>query len=328
MGEALRGVVVGLGPMGSNHLRVLQAMPEVRIVAIVDPDAARLAAAATGQARSCSGLDEALNETDPDFVCLATPLDQLPSLAQRALSAGVAVLAEKPMAPDEESALALIRLARSRHLLLSVGHVERYNPAVQIVRREIDAGRIGRVKKLHSRRLSPRGDRPASMGVTLDLATHDLDVMRYLTGSEVRRVRARTVRQEGSEFDDALEAVVSFDDGTIGLLEASRLAAEKVRELVVVGESGTLAVDYLAQEVNLLREDARPQPLTIPHREPLRAQWEAFLRALRGGTAPDLGGFAGLAALSCGLALQLSGSRRESVVPAYRSLEGPLAVAL
>jgi predicted dehydrogenase len=327
--EFFKGLVVGLGPMGLNHLRVLEAMPEVRIVAVVDSDAERLRAACAGRGvPPYSGLDEALDVTRPDFVCLATPIDQLPSLAQRSLSAGVAVLVEKPMAPDEESGLALIRLARSRRLLLSVGHVERFNPAVQAVKREIEAGRIGHVHKMHSRRLSPPDPRLASMGLALDLATHDVDVMRYLVGSEVRRVRATTVRQEGSLVEDDLQAVVTFDDGTTGLIEASCLATEKVRELVVVGERGTLAVDYLAQEVTEHREGAGPQPLPVTRCEPLRAQWEAFVHALRSGSAPEVSGFDGVAALSCGLALRLSGARRETVVPAYRAYEATLPVAL
>jgi UDP-N-acetylglucosamine 3-dehydrogenase len=327
--KPLEGFVVGLGVMGLNHLRVLEGIDDVRIVALVDPDPDRLCAAPAGErVRRCSGLDAALEESRPDFVCLATPVGSLPSLARQTLGRGIAVLVEKPMAPDEESAQALIRLAGSRRLPLAIGHVERFNPAVGVAKAEIDAGRIGQVYELRSHRRGPASATPASVGVALDLATHDLDVMRHLTGAEVERVAAREVREEGALATESLLGIVRFDTGAIGVLDVSRVAPQKVRKLLVTGARGTLALDYLAQAVVLHERGSAPLPLRVLHREPLRVQWEAFLRALRHGTPPEVDGYDGLAALSTARALQFSAARRTTVVPAYRALEEPLRAAI
>ena len=328
-GQRVKGLVVGLGAMGLNHLRVLDSTPGVQVAGVVDPDAGRLAeAAGSGAWPSYAGLEAALDEARPDFVCLATPFDQLFALARRALEAGVAVLVEKPMAPDEESALELIDLARARTLLLGVGYVERCNPGVQRVKDELDAGRIGRVYELHSRRLGPPDARAVAMGVALDLATHDLDVMRYLAGAEVRRVATEAVRQDASLVEEALVGVVRFDNDVVGVVEASRLAAERVRELEVVGEQGTLVLDYLAQKLAVHAPGTDPVGLPVTRREPLRIQWDRFVGALRNGTSPAVDGFDGLAALSTARALQRSAARGTTVVPEYRSLDAPRRAAL
>lgn len=326
----LDGVVVGLGAMGSNHLRVLEAMRDVvRVVAVVDVDPERLRATRAGsRVQRCSSLDEALEEAGPDFVCLAAPVAHLPALAEQAVQAGVAVLVEKPMAPDEESARALIELARSRGVLLSVGHVERFNPAVKVVKEQLESGRVGGVFQMQTRRLGLPSRRATAVSVALDLATHDLDVMRYLAGSEVSRVAAEAVQQRASLVAEALVGVVRFDAGAIGLLEVSRLAPQKVRELVVVGERCILALDYIAQTVVAHEHGADPRPLHVSRAEPLTIQWERFVDALRRRTAPDVDGFDGLAALSSARALQLSALRGKTVVPAYRALDRPLRAAV
>ena len=332
-----RGIVVGLGAMGSNHLRVLSQIEDVEVVAGVDTSAERRADAERRHRdlRTYAGLAEALAAVQPDFACIAAPATAIPALAHEALEAGVPILVEKPVAAAEEEALAVVRDAEERGILLAVGHVERCNPAVMAMKQKIDEGAIGAIYQLHARRLSPFPDRDSMLGVSLDLATHDIDVMRYLTGSEVERVFAETAQRVHDTAEDLIAATLRFDSGATGLLEVNWLTPTKVRELTVTGEEGAFVLNYLTQE---LCHFAHPTKLTrwgtlasmrgagegdmvrfaLERREPLRVQWESFLAALRTGSEPLVHGWDGYAALSTARAIQRAGRTHEVVAPAYR----------
>jgi UDP-N-acetylglucosamine 3-dehydrogenase len=338
---SLRGLVAGLGIMGSHHLRVLLALDGVEVAAVVDPDPERRAAAEHSRPglRAYDSLEEALDRERLDFAALAVPVVELPRCAHAVLAAGVHVLVEKPMAPSEEDALAIIKDADSRGLVLGVGHVERFNPAVVALKRKLEQGLIGPIYQMHARRLSPFPDRDSMRGVALDLATHDIDVMRYLTGNEVERVFAETSQRRTDRAEDLLCATLRFEDETTGLLEVNWLTPTKVRELTVTGELGMCQVDYLTQ--NLLFYEHPVQQTewdalagmrgpgegdmvryALARREPLRVEWEAFIGALRTGEPPPVSGLDGLAALSTARAIQAAGSTHEAAVPGYRSLAG------
>lgn len=332
--KRLKGVVVGLGVMGSHHLRVLRSLPDVQVVAVVEPDAERRSAVA-GIA-GFADLDSALAETDPDFACVAVPATDLARLAGKIVDAGLAVFVEKPLAASEDEARSLIAAARERRVPLGVGHVERFNPAVRALKEKLDAGAIGRIYQIHARRLSPHPGREMRLGVAFDLATHDVDVMRYLTGSEVQRVFGEVAERAGTGVDDLVCGTLRFDDETTGLLEVNWLTPAKVRELSVTGEGGMFVVDYLTQD---LRFHERPKQsiewetlgvmrgtdegdmirYAIPRREPLALEWEGFLAAVRDDSRPPVSGEDGLAALSIARALHESGRAHMPIRPQYRS---------
>lgn len=326
--------------MGTLHLRVLRAMPEAELVAVVDPDPARrVAAAPDGSGLTAyATLGEALAAHALDFAGLATPIAHLPELAHEALAAGLGVLMEKPMAPSEEAAAAVIADAQQRGLVLSVGHVERCNPAVVALRDRLDAGLVGRVHQMHARRLSPFPNRSGAQGVALDLATHDIDVMRYLTGSEVCRVSAEASSPLETGAEDLLCATLRLDDGAMGLVEANWVTPTKVRELTVLGERGMVVVDYLRQELSFYEHPTTVnewEPLAVmrgggegdmvryalERREPLVVEWEGFLAAVCDGRRAPVTGEDGLAALSVAHAMREAARRGEVVVPGYRRSE-------
>jgi len=333
-----RGIVVGLGVMGSHHLRVLSALLGAEVAAVVDPDPDRVSSAQEAHPGldGFSTLDAALEAVEADFACLAVPVGAIPAAARLAFDAGLAVLAEKPLAPSEDEARALIADAHEGGLLLGVGHVERFNPAVIELKRRLDEGQLGRIYQLHARRLSPFPARAKPVGVALDLATHDIDVMRYLTGAEVERVFAEAERRVNDDHEDLICATLRFDSGVTGLLEVNWLTPTKVRELTVTGEGGMFVVNYHSQELSFY-EDPRVEVkwdalagvrgpdegnmtrYAFERREPLVVEWEAFLRALDEGSAPPVGGDDGLAALSTALAIQRSGVEHTTVTPAYRA---------
>lgn len=333
-----RGLVLGLGVMGSIHLRVLSQLADVEVVAAVDPSEERRAAARAvhPQVPTFATLQDALAASEPDFACLAAPAVKLPALAAEALAAGLPILVEKPLAPTEEEAREMLADARRRGLLLAVGHVERCNPAVVELKRRLDAGQAGRIYQLHARRLSPFPDRDSMLGVALDLSTHDIDVMRYLTGKEVARVFAETAQRLHDRAEDLVCATLRFDDGTTGLLETNWLTPTKVRELTVTGEAGTFVVDYLTQELSFYEHptsstdwsvlanmrgagEGNMTRYALQRREPIRVEWESFLGALDGGPPPMASGHDGFAAMSTARAIQRSGAEHVPVVPTYRA---------
>jgi UDP-N-acetylglucosamine 3-dehydrogenase len=336
--QQLRGLVVGLGIMGSHHLRVLLAMEDVEVAAVVDPASARREAAQRSWPglRAYERLDEALAAERLDFAAVVVPVDTLPLCVHEVLAAGVHVLVEKPTAPSEQDALAMIQDAEVRGLVLGVGHVERFNPAVIALKRKLDEGLLGQIYQMHARRLSPFPDRDSIRGVALDLATHDIDVMRYLTGAEVDRVFAETSQRHIERAEDLLCATLRFDNEVNGLLEVNWLTPTKVRELTVTGEHGMCHVDYLTQNLFFYEHPVAQTDwealagmrgpgegdmvrYALPRREPLRVEWEAFLDALRQGGPAPVSGHDGLAALSTARAIQEAGRTHQVVVPAYRS---------
>lgn len=343
---ALRGLVAGLGVMGTHHLRVLRSMPGVELVAVVDPDPQRRAVAeATHQGlRSYPSLGEALAAEELDFAGLAVPVGMLPGLAAEALAAGLHVLVEKPTAPTEAQARAMIADADARGLVLGVGHIERCNPAVIALKEKIDEGAIGNVLQMHARRLSPFPNRQGSWGVALDLSTHDIDVMRYVSGQEVARVYAETESPLGGgiQHEDVVCATLRFEGGAVGLLETNWMTPTKVRQLSVLGELGMLVVDYLTQELSLHKHPTKATDwdqlaairgggvgdmirFGLDRREPLRVEWEQFLDALRDGRPAPISGRDGLAALSTALAIRASSTTHAVIVPGYREVQDAAA---
>jgi UDP-N-acetylglucosamine 3-dehydrogenase len=331
-----RGVLVGLGRIGTYHLRVLRAHPEVELVAIAEPSPERRATAPV-DIPTFASLSDALAEVEADFACIAAPACWLPELAHESLAAGLAVMVEKPMAVEEEAAMAVVADAERRGQLLAVGLVERCNPAVEALQLLLDEGVAGRVYQVHARRLSPYPGRESPTGVALDLATHDLDVIRFITRSEYARVFAETASYSEEGREDMVCASLGLESGMIGMVDVNWMTPTKVRQLSVTCEGGMFVVDYLTQDLTfyqhprtdiewdtlrMLRGTGEGDMLRygIARREPLAVEWDRFIDALSGRGAPAATGHDGVAALSTARAIQRSGRAHTSVTPGYRGV--------
>lgn len=323
--------------MGRHHLRVLGSMPSVEVVAVVDPDPAQWARADSVRpsTRVHGDLESALSEHKLDFACLAVPVPMLPQCAEATLAAGLHAFVEKPLAPTEEEGERLLEVAARHGCQLTVGHVERFNPAVIALKGKLQEGAIGRIFQMHARRLSPYPNRHSPAGVAVDLATHDIDVMRYLAETEVGRVYAEAVARLNDDVEDLICATLRFESGATGLIEANWIAPTKVRQLSVLGERGMFIVDYLTQDLAFYEHptastrwdhlagirgggEGNMIRFALERREPLRVQWEAFVDAIRSGAPPSVQGRDGIAALSVGRAIQRSARNHEVVIPSYR----------
>lgn len=329
----IRVAVIGTGSMGRNHVRVYRELPQAELIGIADPDpetASRVAqhfgvAAYTDHIRL-------LNETRPVAVSVAVPTQEHHRIVMDCLERGVHVLVEKPIAASVVEGAELVGAARSRGLVLMVGHIERFNPAIIEMKKRLVDGQLGRVFQLHARRLGPFPARIRDVGVVVDLATHDLDIMRYLTGSEASRIFAETSREIHTSNEDLVSGLVRFANDAVGVLEINWLTPTKIREITVTGERGMFRADYLLQDLyffeNSRATDGGWSPLNhlrggvdegsmtryaVRRHEPLAGELGSFLAAVCGEEASIVSGEDGLAALRLALALIESANARQAV---------------
>ena len=325
MAEPLRVAVIGLGAMGTNHARVLAALPDAELVAIADSDPARLDALSPGRPlRAYEDYRRLLEEEQPQAVTIAVPTRLHAEVAIACIERGVALLVEKPLAASIDEGERIRAAAESSGVPLMAGHVERFNPAVEELARRLREGTLGRVYQARTRRVGPFYARARDVGVAYDLATHDIDVLRMLLGCDVEQVQAEVVRGVRTEFDDAIAGLLRFEDGTIAVIEANWLSPVKLRELSVFGERGMCAVDYLTQTVQhymmLPDKEATPDETAFPDagEAPLRAELSTFLLVARGLQPSPVTAEDGIAAMRVAEALLESAQRGGAVQLAAR----------
>lgn len=305
--------MVGAGVMGRHHVRLLSGLLGPEAVVVVDVDPARAEAAAREHgAAVAGGVGEILGGVDVAVVAVPT-VDHL-EVSARLIEAGVHVLVEKPVAADLGQADALIAAAALRGVVLAVGHVEFYNPAVQEVLASGLAPRFVEVE-----RMSPFSPRSLDVDVVLDLMIHDLQILHALDPSPVREVRAVGIDVLSDRVDIA-DARIELESGCVANLTASRVSAERVRQLRIFFEDRYFSLDYQKQTVRGARRvrgdngggadsAAAGGPagrilaadLEVERGEPLRLELEAFLDRCAGGAARFVDGAAGRRALETAL---------------------------
>lgn len=301
--------------MGRNHLRVLNDLDSAELMGLADADQET-----AGRAARRFGIPaytdyrRMLDEQRPDAVVVAVPTILHREVALDAIERGIHLLVEKPIAFTVADGQEMIEAASKAGVVLTVGHIERYNPALVELHRRLRAEELGRVFQMHSRRLGPFPPRVRDVGVVIDLATHDVDIMRYLSGSEVTRVYAETARRIHTEHEDLLSGLLRFEDDSIGVLDINWLTPTKLRELMVTGEKGMFQVNYLTQDLyfyenNYIKTDwdaisniagvseGNMVRLRIDKTEPLRVELDRFVRAVQGEDVSLVSGEDGLAAL-------------------------------
>jgi UDP-N-acetylglucosamine 3-dehydrogenase len=292
----MRAGVVGLGTMGRNHVRVWdEAVDDVELVAVADPDPEALRRATHGRAiRGYADPGEMFAAAELDLVSIVAPTSLHMQTTLAALAAGAHVLVEKPIAATRREAERMIAAAADAGRMLTVGHIERFNPAIRELRQRLAAGELGRIFQIHATRLGPFPARIRDVGVVVDLAPHDLDVMRFLLGSDPVRIYAETERRIHTEHEDLFVGVMKFADGAVGVLDINWLTPTKRRTLSVTGERGMYVADYLDQDLvfyaNPADDSVAEGEMVRRHderREPLAIELEEFARAVRdGGPAP------------------------------------------
>ncbi len=300
----LRIGLIGLGSMGRNHLRVLGSLPGARLAAIADPDRAALAEASEGSAaQAFSEPMSMLSEANLDAVVIASPTTSHLPLTLAAIDLGIAVLVEKPLAATPAEADLIVDAASADGAPpVQVGHIERFNPAVIELERLLETGWLSTVYAITSRRAGPFPARIRDVGVTVDLATHDVDILCAIAGERPSRVSAETAQRIHAEREDLLFGLMSFPSGTVAMLDVDWLTPAKRRQLTVVGEEGMFELDYLSQRLTFARATDTTNPrlirgyaptfegdvvdLPVATGEPLAAELAAFVHVVREGGKP------------------------------------------
>lgn len=293
---ALRAGLIGVGMMGRHHARVLRELDGVDLVAIADPGGDPHGVA--GELPILPDID-ALIEVGVDIAVVAVPTRFHEDAALRLAAAGVHALVEKPIADTVEAGQRMVDAFASAGLVGAVGHIERFNPALQELRGRIAAGELGEVYQVVTRRQGPFPARIADVGVGKDLASHDIDLTAWVVQSDYRTVFAQTAHKSGREHEDMIIASGRLANGVIVNHLVNWLSPMKERVTIATGEAGALVADTATGDLTFYANGTFPlewESVTafrgvsegdmiryaFPKREPLRVELEAFRDAVLG----------------------------------------------
>lgn len=296
---ALRAGLIGLGMMGRHHARVLRSLDDVELVAVADPGGDPHGVA--GGLPLLANVEE-LIEVGLDYCMVAVPTVFHEPIGLALAAAGVHAMIEKPLAQDTPSATRLAEAFEQAGLVGAVGHIERYNPALQNLRVRLEHGELGDVYQVQTRRQGPFPARIADVGVVKDLGTHDIDLTAWVTQQPFTSVAARTAFKSGREHEDLVAVVGQLADGTVTNHLVNWLSPLKERMTIVTGEKGAFVADTLTADLTFFANGVVPTAwdaiakfrgvsegdmirYAIAKPEPLRVEHEAFRDAVLGKDA-------------------------------------------
>lgn len=296
MSRALRAGVIGLGMMGRHHARVLRSLDGVELVGVAD---------ALGDQHDVAQGVPVVRSVDEliaigiDTAVVAVPTALHEAVGTELAAAGVHALIEKPVAVDGQAARRLVAAFDRAGLVGAVGHIERYNPALQALRQRLDAGELGDVYQIVTRRQGPFPARIADVGVVKDLATHDIDSTSWIARSPFAHIGALAGTKSGRPHEDLVTVTGRLADGTMTSHLVNWLTPFKERLMIVTGDRGTFVADTLSADLTFhengtvqtewdqvaafrgVSEGASTR-FAIPKREPLLVEHEAFRDAVLG----------------------------------------------
>src|SRR2546423_3733046 len=317
----MRVGVIGAGVMGTNHARVLGGLPNITMVGIVDPLAEhRARATELAGCRAFETLDQLITE-GVDAVTIAAPTHLHHEVALACIARNIHIMVEKPVASTVEEGREIVAAARRAGVTLMVGHVERFNPAVAAIKQAL-AGED--ILSIAITRVGPFPPRMSNVGVVIDLAVHDIDLIRWFTESDIVEVQPQ-LSSAIAEREDIALLQFRTASGVLAHINTNWLTPFKARSVTVATRNKYIMADLLTRQVT---ECFGFQPdgsysmrhLSVGHAEPLRAELTAFVRAIRDGTPPPVTGEEGVASLA--IAIQCLDGRSDAV-PDHKSASLP-----
>jgi predicted dehydrogenase len=319
----IRTSVIGAGKMGAIHTKVYSSLPQSDLVAVVDTDIDK--ARKLARKYKCTAFANCACLLDKvEAVTIATPTSAHYELAKLFIENNIAVMIEKPLTSDVSQAREIVELAKNRGVVAAVGHSERCNPVVQAMKRLQISPRF-----IEATRISPYPFRSTDIGVVLDVMIHDIDIILSLAASKVEKVDAVGIGVIDPEKEDICNARISFENGCIANITASRLALKTERKVRVFSRQAYLSLNYLEKTGTIIKADTdnielinkirqlkqggkfdllktdwtklvHYEKLQIDDNEPLRLEQESFLKAVADkGLKPEVSAEEGLAALQC-----------------------------
>jgi len=296
--RALRVGVIGAGVMGSNHARVLAGLPDISLVGVVDPlEAHRVRATELANCRTFDAV-ESLLAAGVDAVTIAAPTHLHHEIALTCIAHKIHVLVEKPIASTVEEGREIVEAAQRAGVTLMVGHVERFNPAVAAIKQAITGEDI---LSIAITRVGPFPPRMSNVGVVIDLAVHDIDLIRWFTESDIVEVQPQ-LSSAVAEREDIALLQFRTASGVLAHINTNWLTPFKARNVTVATRGKYVMGDLLTRQVTEcfgFKPDGSysMRHLPVGHDEPLRAELIAFLKAVRSDGAPAVTGDEGVASL-------------------------------
>ena len=314
MSDNIKVAVIGAGMMGKNHLKTYKNLQGIELVGVYDifPDACK-AAAETFGIKAFSSLDEVAASVDA--VSVVTTSVTHAEVGEFFLNKGIHCLMEKPLATTEEQCQRLISAAKKNNVILLVGHIEQFNPAVEQMHKILaDSSKIC---SLTANRMSAASGRITDVDVAMDLMIHDVEVILSLVKSPVVNVQASAVKNKFSPLGkDYITALLQFENGCTANITASRITQSRVRTLTVTTDTNYIDMDFINQSISVNSQGRMPfvqqdnipdwmryglkgcsEQLFIPSSQPLQSELSHFLNCIRGKETPRISGENALEAL-------------------------------
>jgi len=315
-----RVAVIGVGHFGLNHARIYASMPDVNLVAVADPSGERCSA--VGDQYDALAVADHTRVGDVDAVSIAVPTVRHSDIACWFLERGIPVLVEKPLADSVTAAQRIVEVARKNDTFVGVGHVERFNPVV------VAATDLGiRPLFIECHRLNPFSFRAMDVGVVLDLMIHDLDIILHFVDSKVQRVDAVGIGIL-SEHEDIANVRLTFANGAVANVTASRVAVQTMRKIRVFSPDCYISLDYGQREGVIFKKSSKltldvvrkisedpssladlrgkesvfgellhSETIPLPEHDPLEKELANFIAAVRRGGRPAVTGEHGVEVL-------------------------------
>ena len=314
MTDTIKVAVIGAGVMGKNHLKTYKNLPNVELVGVYDifPEAAKNAAEMFG-IKAFSSMEEVAKSVNA--VSVVTTSTTHADVGEFFLNHGIHCLIEKPLATTEDECMRLINAAKKNNVTLLVGHIERFNPAVEQMSKILSD--TSKIRSLTTQRMSAASGRITDVDVAMDLMIHDVEVIQSLVKSPVVNVQACSVKTvDKPEGKDYISALLEFENGATANLTASRITQARVRTLTVTTDTNYIDMDFINQSINVHSQGRMPyvnqesipdwmnyglkgsvEQLFIPTNQPLSAELSHFTACIRGEATPRITGENALNAL-------------------------------
>lgn len=314
MTKNIKVAVIGAGMMGKNHMKTYKSLNGVELVGVYDifPEAAK-AAAETFGIRAFSSMEEVAENVEA--VSVVTTSVTHADVGEFFLNKGIHCMMEKPLACTEEECQRLISAASKNNVVLLVGHIERFNPAVEQMGKLLSD--TSKIRSLTAQRMSAASGRITDVDVSMDLMIHDVEVIQSLVKSPVVNIQAASVKTKESPMGkDYITALLEFENGATANITASRITQARVRTLTVTTDTNYIDMDFINQSINVHSQGRMPyvnpenipewmnyglkgsvEQLFIPTNQPLSAELNHFLSCVRGEATPRISGQNALDAL-------------------------------
>jgi UDP-N-acetylglucosamine 3-dehydrogenase len=306
--------VIGTGAMGKNHARIYAGMKNVQLVGVADVDQKTgKSVAASHGCRYYRDYEDLLEKEKPDAVSVCVPTAYHYRVAKDVIAKGVNLLIEKPITKTLEDAEELVSLAKKAGVKLAVGHIERFNPAVQQLKALIDKGALGDITSIMARRVGLFPPRIKDANVIIDIGVHDIDVFNYLLGKEPTSIFSCAGKALIKDREDYADIFLKYN-GTNGIIQVNWITPVKIRVLNVTGTKGYAELNYITQDLVLYESiykktydefgdfvvlfgEPKKRHIAVKKQEPLKLELEDFIGAVRSGREPLVTGEDGVRVL-------------------------------